>query len=141
MFINLLIPDLSCIHCSQVLTHESDNLLKHSLECFRASRLDQSYKYICFGCTLHTTNKRDMRHHIRSHTGEKPYTCSFCDFQTSRKPDLQLHIRRHTGVKPFKCSLCDYSSVSNSNLRRHEIKIHNKFTNKVFPVTGDLNRA
>lgn len=121
-----------CEHCSKILTEEVQVLLTHCKTCRKVSRPDNFHKYVCYCCSFHTISKRDMTHHIRTHTGEKPHKC-FCGYRTARKDTLMKHFRRHTGVKPYKCLICDYSSASSSNLKRHG-KLH-EGKERLFHVT------
>ncbi|XP_063609182.1 zinc finger protein 513-like [Penaeus indicus] len=54
--------------------------------------------YKCPHCPHSTRKLTAMKHHIRSHTGEKPYGCPYCPFRSAQKTNLKTHIRLHTGV-------------------------------------------
>ena len=43
--------------------------------------------------------------------------CPIC-FSTFRS-NLRRHIRSHTGFKPFRCFLCDFASAQKGNLKLH----------------------
>ena len=48
-------------------------------------------------------------HHIYAlHTREKPFKCELCGFMSSYRGNMKVHMRTHTGKKPFNCGV-DYS--------------------------------
>ncbi|XP_044028253.1 zinc finger protein 569-like [Siniperca chuatsi] len=63
--------------------------------------------YTCSVCGQGFGHNTHLKNHMTRHTGEKPYSCSQCNRRFSRCGSLQLHIRTHTGEKPFSCSVCD----------------------------------
>uniref|UniRef100_A0A914IEA3 Alpha-mannosidase n=1 Tax=Globodera rostochiensis TaxID=31243 RepID=A0A914IEA3_GLORO len=45
--------------------------------------------------------------------------CTECDYRSAQSGNLKKHMRTHTGVKPFKCTICGYRSTHAGNLKRH----------------------
>ncbi|XP_058060088.1 zinc finger protein 124-like [Anopheles bellator] len=104
-------------------------------------------------CFATYPNLYNLKIHIRTHTGERPYQCKVCDkafysashlrehskthnkdqqhqcphcsltFTQSAK--LKIHIRTHTGERPYQCKVCDKAFCSSANLSVHS-KIHHK---------------
>lgn len=51
---------------------------------------------VCDHCGKMFQFNNDLRKHIRTHTGEKPYTCPYCSYRATQKVHLRSHIlRRH----------------------------------------------
>ncbi|XP_052745705.1 zinc finger protein 37 homolog isoform X3 [Bicyclus anynana] len=79
--------------------------------------------YLCDICSHTFVNKRNLLHHMRTHTGEKPYSCQICNHEFAKKCTLLGHMRTHTGEKPFSCGICNYKFARNYHLLEH-MKTH-----------------
>ncbi|KAK3915502.1 MDS1 and EVI1 complex locus protein EVI1-B [Frankliniella fusca] len=50
--------------------------------------------------------------------------CEHCDYSCPRPADLRKHLRTHTGERPYKCHHCDRWFGDISNRRAHMRKWH-----------------
>jgi hypothetical protein len=70
-----------------------DDLLFHSRKCAVVWRPGKSFNYVCCLCDYNVNGRTDMKRHLQTHTGEKPYKCSHCGYETLRSHDLKRHMR------------------------------------------------
>lgn len=74
-----------------------------------------------------------------SFTCKKKYPCHLCSKVFGWSTDLKRHILTHTGERPFKCSTCQATFTRNFLLQKHERKIHNScFMVSQESATSDL---
>ena len=58
-----------------------------------------------------------------------PLYCTRCGKLFRCQNEIRLHIYTHTGERPYKCEHCSYAFASKSNLRRHTcLKVDNVTT-------------
>ncbi|XP_034044615.1 uncharacterized protein LOC117526671 [Thalassophryne amazonica] len=74
----------------------------------------------CGRCFPHPSN---LKAHLQTHTGERPFCCSLCGRSFTKLSNLKAHRRVHTGERPYSCLACGKRFTQKCNLKRHQ-RIH-----------------
>ena len=78
------------------------------------------------GCDYRTKHGWHIKHHMRIHTGEKPYVCDKCEFSCSDPSQLPAHKRRHDNITDFQCTECHTYWDTERGLYHHVYLAHGK---------------
>lgn len=100
----------------------------------------------CDTCGKVFRTKPGLVHHIRIHTGERPYVCHLCDKRFINGGHLHTHMRTHTGEKNHICAACSKAFATAQQLTKHTIAIHTSerpyactYCSKRFASSSNLN--
>uniref|UniRef100_A0A3Q2YE42 Si:ch73-109d9.3 n=1 Tax=Hippocampus comes TaxID=109280 RepID=A0A3Q2YE42_HIPCM len=103
-------PPSANSHHGYLISHpDAHPVFRHSLRCGQ-----------CGKCFPHPSN---LKAHLQTHTGERPFCCSLCGRSFTKLSNLKAHRRVHTGERPYCCLACGKRFTQKCNLKRHQ-RIH-----------------
>lgn len=74
----------------------------------------------CPHCEKFFSQSGNLKAHINTHTGYKPYTCNLCQRSFAQKSNLNYHMKAsHDPTRPFKCNACDRAFSSMDQMVIH----------------------
>ncbi|XP_032301709.1 zinc finger protein 142 isoform X3 [Coturnix japonica] len=89
----------------------------------------------CRQCEFTCKQARCLRQHVRiKHEGVKPHKCLYCEFSTTRRYRLEAHQSLHTGEGRIACGICNQTFGTNSKLRIHRLRVHEKTPTHFCPL-------
>jgi uncharacterized Zn-finger protein len=80
--------------------------------------------YRCLECMKEFRSAYNLKKHIRTHTGEKPYVCKECGLCYSQSGGLHNHMASvHRTDQSFVCHYCGKAFPIKDRLKLH-LRIH-----------------
>ena len=70
-------------------------------------------KIICLFCSRKFWSAEDLRRHVRTHTGERPYSCDICNRRFTLKHSMLRHKKKHDSGVSSNGEGSDDETISN----------------------------
>ncbi|XP_072319080.1 uncharacterized protein [Eucyclogobius newberryi] len=105
----------------------------------------QDRPFSCSVCTKTFPQKRNLKSHMRVHTGERPYHCVPCGLSFKFQQNFSQHdLTVHRKDKPFRCRVCKKDFVDKGEMiahrNSHNSSISCSTCNKTFTCKKYLRR-
>ena len=80
--------------------------------------IDQKWLCMYEGCGKRFGRKENIKSHVQTHLGDRPFRCNHCKNRFVRQHDLKRHAKIHSGVKAHVCP-CGHGFTRHDALTRH----------------------
>nr|CAD7407068.1 unnamed protein product [Timema cristinae] len=99
---------------SHITSQEEGNGGEENLEQLRGKFPDYANRKMCAFCLRRFWSAEDLRRHMRTHTGERPFSCDICRRRFTLKHSMLRHRKKHsiTGTSYVSPNSEDVSIVS-----------------------------
>ena len=90
-------------------------VLLHTID----NHVPSSGPFFCVVCEKDCESHRDLRAHVKTHTGQFPYSCFICNKAYTMKRYLKRHMVCHTNFLRHRCPKCGSRFKVKSELESH----------------------
>ncbi|KMQ91082.1 putative zinc finger protein 846 [Lasius niger] len=94
-------------------------MLLHTVD----NHVPSSGPFFCMVCEKDCESHRELRAHVKTHTGQDPYSCFICRKGYAKKRYLKRHMMCHSDFPRHRCSKCGCRFKTKSELESH-MKMH-----------------
>ncbi|KOC60316.1 Zinc finger protein 235 [Habropoda laboriosa] len=90
-------------------------VLLHTID----NHVPSSGPFFCVVCEKDCESHRELRTHVKTHTGQFPYSCFICSKAYAMKRYLKRHMVCHTDFPRYRCPKCGLRFKIKSELESH----------------------
>ncbi|XP_067205729.1 zinc finger protein 665-like [Linepithema humile] len=106
--------EYQCTLCLQNFDQLTSALL-HTVD----NHVPSSGPFFCVVCEKDCESYRELRAHVKTHTGEFPYNCFICKKAYTKKRYLKRHMVCHSEFPRHRCAKCGRRFKTRSELESH----------------------
>jgi KRAB domain-containing zinc finger protein len=111
---------------TSVIPQDVDGAALHAVHVSPATGNVPNTQPKCTFCSYVTSDKSNMRRHVRRHNHDEYYKCDRCESKFAGKYDLAVHARmKHDGMQ-LMCQYCSKTFTSRQGLSAHQKMAHDE---------------
>ncbi|XP_015175531.1 PREDICTED: zinc finger protein 184 isoform X2 [Polistes dominula] len=96
-------------------------ILLHTID----NHVPSSGPFFCVVCEMDCNSHKELRNHVKIHTGQFPYICFMCNKSYASKRYLKRHMVGHTNLGRYRCPKCGERFKTKVELENHiETHVH-----------------